>query len=213
MIRRILSNQSSYIDIAKEYIAVDDFNEFLQRVIFPSGSHGNIGGKSSGLYLAAQILIKHSEDIALLKNVKTPKTWYLTSDGIFYFMSYNNLEDIVEQKYKSVNQIRQEYPYVINLFKNSRFPPEIIRGLSLALDDFGDVPLIVRSSSLLEDRIEAAFAGKYKSLFIANKGSKEERLIALMDAITEVYASMFGPDPIEYRYEHRLIDHHEDYQV
>ena len=69
----------------------------------------------------------------------------------------------------------------------------------MALDDLGDAPLIVRSSSLLEDRLGTAFSGKYKSLFLANQGTKEERLEALLDAIAEVYASIFGPDPIEYR--------------
>jgi hypothetical protein len=55
-----------------------------------------------------------------------------------------------------------------------------------------------------------SFAGKYKSLFLANKGLKENRLIDLMDAIAEVYASTFGPDPVEYRAEHGLLDYHEE---
>jgi pyruvate, water dikinase len=210
LIRRILSDQAQFVQSAKEYIDIADFSDFMRRVIYPQGSHGKLGGKSSGLFLAAQILKRSHRDSALLRNVRTPKTWYLTSDAIFYFMSYNNLEDIVEQKYKDVSQVRQEYPFIVHIFKNSPLPPEIIKSLSLALDDFGDVPLIVRSSSLLEDQTGAAFAGKYNSLFIANKGSKEERLLALMDAITEVFASLFGPDPIEYRYEHGLIDAHEE---
>ena len=61
--------------------------------------------------------------------------------------------------------------------------------------------LIVRSSSLLEDRAGSAFSGKYKSLFLGNQGSQEDRLTALMDAVAEVYASIFGPDPTEYRAE------------
>jgi hypothetical protein len=46
----------------------------------------------------------------------------------------------------------------------------------------------VRSSSLLEDRIGHAFSGKYKSLFIPNRGTIEQRLASLEDAIAEVYA-------------------------
>jgi predicted nucleotidyltransferase len=84
-----------------------------------------------------------------------------------------------------------------------------MRGLSMLLDEVGEAPLIVRSSSLLEDRLGSAFSGKYKSLFLGNQGSKDERLTALMDAITEVYASLFGPDPIAYRREKGLIDFHE----
>jgi pyruvate, water dikinase len=210
LIRRVLSDQPGFISIAKKFIEVENFNELLNAIIFPVGSHGKLGGKSSGLFLAEQIVKKTSKDNDLLKDIKTPKTWYITSDSILTFMRYNNLEDVIEQKYKDIGQVRQEYPYVVHVFKNSPFPPELIRGLSLAIDDFGEVPIIVRSSSLLEDRLGAAFAGKYKSLFIANQGSKEERLIDLMDAIAEVYASTFGPDPIEYRREHGLLDYHEE---
>ena len=207
-IRRILNDDPNFIKVAKNYVDVDDFSEFMHHVIFPQGSHGKLGGKGSGLFLAAQILKKSRQDKALFRNVKTPKTWYLTSDAVFYFMGYNNLEDIVEQKYKEISQVHREYPFIISIFKNSRLPPEIVKSLSLALDDFGDVPLIVRSSSLLEDKTGAAFAGKYASLFIANQGSKEARLAALVDAIAEVYASMYGPDPIEYRDLHDLLDVH-----
>jgi hypothetical protein len=210
LIRRILSDQPGFISIAKKFIEVDDFNNLLNAIIFPVGSHGKLGGKSSGLFLAEQIVKKSSKDNDLLKSIKTPKTWYITSDSILNFMRYNNLEDVIEQKYKDIGQVRQEYPYVVHVFKNSIFPPEIMKGLSQAIDDFDKVPLIVRSSSLLEDRLGAAFAGKYKSLFIANQGSKKERLIDLMDAIAEVYASTFGPDPIEYRREQGLLDYHEE---
>ena len=53
-------------------------------------------------------------------------------------------------------------------------------------------------------------SGKYKSIFLSNQGSKKKRLKALMNAIAEVYASTFGPDPIEYRSERGLLDYHEE---
>lgn len=210
LIRRLLSDQPRFLEAAKRYIEIDDFHNFMNHMIHTADSHGKLGGKSSGLFLAEQILKKSSKGDKFLQDIKTPKTWYLSSDSVFNFMSYNNLEDIIEQKYKDFYQIRQEYPYILHVFKNSPLPPEIIKGLSLALDDFAEVPLIVRSSSLLEDRAGLAFAGKYKSLFIANQGPKEERLDTLVDAVTEVFASMFAPDPIEYRYGHRLVDYHEE---
>jgi hypothetical protein len=210
LIRRILSDQPEFVQVAKQFIQIDDFSDFMRRVIFPSGSHGKLGGKSSGLFLADQVLQRAGAQDPLLVSVRTPKTWYLTSDSIFHFMGYNDLEDIVEQKYRDLNQVRQEYPFIMQLFKSSPLPPEIVKGLEIALDDFGEVPLIVRSSSLLEDQTGAAFAGKYKSLFIANRGTRQERLESLIDAINEVYASLFGPDPIEYRIEHGLIDLHEE---
>jgi hypothetical protein len=210
LIRRILNDQSEFIGVAQDHINIGDFSDFMRRVIHPTASHGELGGKSAGLFLALQILKNYAARGKFPHSIKSPRTWYLTSDSIFYFMAYNNLEDVVEQKYKDLAQVRQEFPYIQHVFKSSPLPPEIIRGLSLALEDFGDVPLIVRSSSLLEDRMGKTFAGKYKSLFIANKGSKPERMQNLMDAIKEVYASMFGPDPVEYRVQHHLLDHHEE---
>ncbi len=142
--------------------------------------------------------------------MKVPKTWYVTSDWILHFVHHNELEDVLNWKYMEIDQVRQEYPHLVALFKSSSFPSELAKGLSLALDDLGDRPIIVRSSSLLEDRAGSAFSGKYKSLFLGNQGTKEERLAALMDAIAEVYASIFGPDPTEYRAERGLLDVHEE---
>ena len=80
----------------------------------------------------------------------------------------------------------------------------------MVLDDLKDQPIIVRSSSLLEDRVGSSFSGKYKSLFLANQGGKQERLEALTDAVAEVYASTYGPDPIGYRSERGLLDFAEE---
>jgi len=210
LIRRFLSDQLQYINIAKHFIEVSDFYHLLQNVIFTGESHGRLGGKSAGLYLAAQILQKKAAESELLRNVRIPKTWHITSDVLLHFMHFNDFDEVVEQKYKEINQVRLEYPHIVQTFKNARFPADITKGLSMALDDFGDKPLIVRSSSLLEDRMGAAFSGKYKSLFLANRGNKQERLMALMDAIAEVYASTFSADPIEYRAERGLLDFGEE---
>ena len=107
-------------------------------------------------------------------------------------------------------EIKQEYPFLEYIFKNSHFHPEAISTFNKILDDMHEKPIIVRSSSLLEDSFEASFSGKYKSLFLANTGTKEERLAALKNAIAEVYASTFAPDPIEYRKERGLLDFGEE---
>jgi len=210
LIRRFLSDQLPYINVAKQFIDVRDFYDLIGNVVYSAESHGKLGGKSAGVYLAAQILKHKAAENEVLAQVKIPKTYYVTSDILLQFMHFNNFDEVVEQKYKPINQVRFEYPHIVQTFKNARFPAEIAKSLSVALDDFGEQPLIVRSSSLLEDRIGAAFSGKYKSLFLANQGTKQQRLEALTDAIAEVYASTFGPDPIEYRAERGLLDFGEE---
>lgn len=208
--RRFLNEDNDFINTAKNYIQVGDFYDLVQHVISPTASHGKLGGKSAGLFLASCIIAKSKEYADTLGEIKVPKTWYLTSDSLLNFTEYNHFEDLYNRKYLEIDQIRREYPPIVQVFKNSQFSPEITRGLSAALDDFEEHPLIVRSSSLLEDRMGSAFSGKYKSLFLANQGTKQERLAALMDAIAEVYASLFSPDPIAYRAERGLLDLHEE---
>ena len=205
LVHRFLTGQLEFVNVAKNYLEISDFHEVVQRVIYPAEGHGKIGGKGAGLLLAQKIISRHGAE-AGLGDVRVPRTWYISSDGLYDFVYSNHLEDVLTHKYKEIEEIRQEYPDVIQVFKHSHCPPDIVKGLSVALDELGERPLIVRSSSLLEDRFGAAFAGKYKSLFLANQGSKQERLNALIDAIAEVYASTFSPDAIEYRAERNLLD-------
>jgi hypothetical protein len=179
-------------------------------MVFTPDSRGKLGGKSAGLFLASRIVRDAKEHRAVLTGLRVPKTWYVPSDALLEFLRHNNMQDVYDRKYREIDLIRQDYSYLVQAFKAAHFPPEMSKGLAAALDDFENCPIIVRSSSLLEDRVGSAFSGKYKSLFLGNQGSKRERLAALQDAIAEVYASVFGPDPIEYRAERGLLDVHEE---
>ena len=98
----------------------------------------------------------------------------MASDGMLDFIAYNDLEDVLHQKYKDIDEVRREYPNIVQLFKNSTFPAgRWSRAWPRPWTTSASVPLIVRSSSLLEDRVGTAFSGKYKSLFLANQGTKQ----------------------------------------
>lgn len=213
LLLRFFTEQLEFINISKPHLEIEDFVDLVRNIVFPSNSFGKLGGKSAGLFLSHHILKKLKDNELKLDNVKIPKTRYLLSDALHQFLNFNELNELIEQKYKTIEQVRDEYPNIVQVFKNSNFPPNIVSGLAQILDDFGDKPIIVRSSSLLEDRVGAAFSGKYKSLFLANQGDKEVRLAAMLDAIAEVYASTFGPDPVEYRQERGLLDFHEEMAI
>jgi len=53
---------------------------------------------------------------------------------VLNFIEFNQLDDIYDRKYLELDQIRREYPHIVQVFKNSTFSPEIVRGLSIALD-------------------------------------------------------------------------------
>ena len=210
LIRRFFTNRPDYVNIAKTFIEPEDFIKLLGRTIGPTHGSGKFGGKTSGVFLAEKIIKQSMEKNEILKDISFPKSWYITSDTIFNFIHYNDLDETFQTKYLHPDQIRQEQPFLEQVFKNATFPQEIVEGLRRIIRDLEGTPIIVRSSSLLEDSYGAAFSGKYKSLFVSNTGSEEERLYSLMDAIAEVYASVFSPDPIEYRRERGLLDFSEE---
>jgi hypothetical protein len=85
-----------------------------------------------------------------------------------------------------------------------KFPDQIREQFQQMLEYFGQSPIIVRSSSLLEDAFGNAFAGKYESLFCANQGSPEQRYAHFENAVREVYASTMGEDALVYRQQRGL---------
>jgi hypothetical protein len=211
--RRLLTDQLDFISVAKRFIRVREFGRVLDHVIPTEGNQGRLGGKAAGLILAEAMLNQAAREGRFDGDFKVPTSYFLPSNGVLEFIEYNGFEELINVKYKPIEEVRDEYPLVERLFKSGAFPPTIHAGLRAMLEEVGDVPLVVRSSSLLEDRIGHAFSGKYKSLFIANRGPIENRLAELEDAISEVYASVFHPDPIEYRRERGLIDFQEQMGV
>jgi hypothetical protein len=209
LVRRFLTFNLTFINIARKYITVMDFSELVKHIIGPAQGSGRLGGKSSGILLAYKILESARNKYPELK-IKVPRSWYMTSDSLQEFIRYNAMEEFSNLKYMNIEEIKHGYPYLQQIFKNSFFPPEIVNSLARIIDQTEDIPLIIRSSSLLEDSFVATFAGKYKSLFLPNQGTRAERLNDMLDAISEVYASTYGPDPIQYRREKGLIDFNEE---
>jgi hypothetical protein len=124
-------------------------------------------------------------------------------------LSLNDLHYLNDQKYKSRQEIEAEYPKAQEAFVGGHFPEDIVIGLREILAKVGNRPLIVRSSSLLEDNFGTSFAGKYDSFFCPNQGTPEENLKDLLQAISRVYASVFSPDALFYRQQMGLLDYDE----
>lgn len=207
LVRRFLTNNLKLIDNARKYVSVEDFCELLDNFICSPKSIGRVGGKATGLFLANKIIKSYQKEHPQFENIKVPKTWYLSSDELSKMLHDNGLDELNEHKYRDMLDIRLIYPQVIQTIKNARLSPYVLNELYQILEHTENKPLIIRSSSLLEDQIGFSFSGKYRSLFLSNNGTKAERFKDLTDGILEVYASMFSPDSIQYRKEHNLLDY------
>ena len=204
LMRRMISDQLAYINIAKEWFTVEDLAEIKQRKI----GQGKIGGKAAGMLLAMRILSEVADD-ELLTHISIPDSYFLGADVMYTFMSVNNLMHWNDQKYRSEEQIRAEYPQILEQYIQGEFPSDILEELDLLLKNLEGKPIIIRSSSLLEDNFGTSFAGKYESIFCPNQGSPEENLRELTGAIARVYASTLNPDALLYRRSKGLQDYDE----
>lgn len=207
LIKGMISDQLRFIAVAKNMFSMADLRRIYRRRI----GGGKIGGKSAGMTLAWKILRQPppSVEADLSELVEIPDSFFIGSEVIYDFRLMNNLEWVMNQKYKSLEEIRAEYPAIEEAHLRGEFPSDVVEQLEIVLRRMGDDPIIVRSSSLLEDNFGFAFAGKYQSYFCPNQGTPEENLVDLMNAIKRVYASSINPDAILYRQHHGLLDYDE----
>ncbi len=204
LIRTMISDQLGYIKIARKWFTIDDLKEIRKRKI----GYGKIGGKSAGMLLAYRIL-RETASPALRAALRIPVSYFLASDVFYSFMATNGLVHWSDQKYKPEAQMRAEFPIIQQEFRQGRFPEEIAERLRAILREADGRPLIVRSSSLLEDNFGTSFAGKYESFFCPNQGTEKENLRDLTRAITQVYASGLNPNALLYRHHKGLVDYDE----
>ncbi len=211
LLRRFFSDDLEYLRVAREQISLSRLQPQFDRMIHSRAVGGRVGGKAAGQLLAAAIIANEMEtaDPELRGRITTPPSWFITADVNEDFVDYNRLQDFRAYKYKPIHELRHQLPVVTQIFCNSNFPPHVHAQLERMLIEIGPEPIIVRSSSLLEDSFGGAFSGMYKSIFLGNQGPLVDRLEALCAAIAEVYASMLGPDPIAYRSTHNLLEYDE----
>lgn len=162
---------------------------------------GTIGSKALGLETAFSILnnaaIRHKYNITL--PVYKPVSFYLGSNLLLDFINVNPpLQKYRRLKYETFEKIANVQDQLEHDFLTARMPGSIYKYLEKIINEIHR-PIIVRSSSKLEDNPEASFAGKYDSYFLVNEGTKRERLNELELAIKKTWRSLFSADAMIYR--------------
>ena len=208
LIKVLISDDLEFVRVAKEYLSLEDLHWIHNHRV----GRGKIGGKAAGLVLAWTILnqtLSRFSDGRDPVRLAIPETYFVGADVSYEFMQANNLVPYLNQKYKSIDEIQGDYPDIETGYEQGHFAPDIKDELRELLAAVGDQPLIVRSSSLLEDNFELSFAGMYESVFCPNQGTPDENLSALMQAIKRVYASVYNPDVLLYRKQRGFLDYDE----
>ncbi len=207
LIKRMISDQLKFIAVAKNILSIADLRRVYRRRI----GGGKIGGKAAGIILAWKILQQQDPELGpdISNRISIPESYFIGSEVIYEFSVLNRFDHFMNQKYRPIEEIRKEYPKIVQAYLRGKLPESVVDRLQELLFKFKGVPLIVRSSSLLEDNFGYSFAGKYASIFCPNQSNDKENLHSLLDAIRRVYASLLSPDALLYRKKNNLIDYDE----
>ena len=178
--------------LIKANFTPEDYFEVHSRMV----GTGMIGGKACGMLLSRKIVENHRPDI--FERFEPHDSYYIGSDVFYAYIVDNGFWDlrIKQRTEEGYFTLAGEFERKI---MEGKFPTHIEAEFRRILDYYGNDPVIVRSSSILEDGFGNAFAGKYESVFCGGQENPEERLKAFEEAVKTVYASTMSMSALDYR--------------
>jgi len=198
--RMILGRDERMLALARRYVSLQDLLEIRSRLV---GS-GFIGGKAVGMVLARKIL---ESDLKTdwSGHMEPHDSFYIGSDVFYTYLVENQCWELRQQQKLPEHYFTLAEPLREKILGGSM--PEVVGDqFAQMLDYFGQSPIIVRSSSLLEDGFGNAFAGKYESVFCVNQGNPQDRFINFENAVKKIFASTMNEDALAYRLQRGLAD-------
>jgi len=206
LLRMMVTRDERLIALASRWFELEDLLVLRRRMI----GTGLIGGKSVGMLLARAILCK--TDPAWLERLETHDSFYIGSDVFYTFLVRNGCWR-ARRGQRNADTFMDGAGEARERILSGTFPGFLQEQFTAMLEYFGQSPIIVRSSSLLEDSFGNAFTGKYDSVFCPNQGAPQERLESFLSAVRTVYASTMSPEALLYRARRGLIDRDEQMAV
>lgn len=203
----LIGSDSRMFQLCDKYFTLKDILDIASREI----GTGFIGGKSVGMLLARKILEIDGGDF-FTPYIEPHDSFYIGSDVFYTYIVQNGWwtlrtkQKTPEGYFKYAAELREK-------LLNGTFPKDIQEQFYQMLEYFGQSPIIVRSSSLLEDNFGNAFAGKYESVFCVNQGTPQERYEAFEQAVRIVYASTMNEDALNYRMNRGLAQRDEQMAI
>lgn len=196
--KMMIGRDPEILELAQKYFALEDLLEIRTRII---GS-GFIGGKTVGMLLARKILTAR-DNSPWHQWLEAHDSFYIGSDLYYTYLVENECWKLRMEQKKAENFFSHA-PQLKERILKGNFPNFIKEQFYQMLDYFGQAPIIVRSSSLLEDGFGNAFAGKYESVFCVNQGTLSQRYETFEKALKTVYASTMSEDALAYRMQRGL---------
>lgn len=194
----LIGREERILNLARRYLTLEDLLGIRNRLI---GS-GYIGGKTAGMLLARSIL-RDDEQTNWDEWLEPHDSFYIGSDVYYTYLVENGCWNL-RLKQKSPEYYFSVARELKSSILDGILPRAIQEQFDQMLDYYGQAPIIIRSSSLLEDGFGNAFAGKYESIFCVNQGTPQERYRLFEQAVKTVYASTLNDNALAYRLQRGL---------
>jgi len=188
----MMTRDSKMREMVKKNFTPEDYFAVRDHMI----GTGMIGGKSCGMLLARAIIRNNEPDIA--EYLEPHDSFYVGSDLYYTYIVDNDLWNLRVRQRTDEGYFTLAEEFADKLMVGV-FSETMREQFTRIIEYYGQDPYIIRSSSILEDGFGNAFAGKYESVFCANRGSEEERLLEFEHAIKTVYASSMSLSALDYR--------------
>ena len=198
LLHMAVSRDERVLKLLRQYMHLTDVIDIGKRMI----GTGLIGGKSVGMLLARAIL--READDGWNEKLEPHDSFFIGSDVFYTFLVRNGIWWLRERQ-RNPEGFMHGAERARQRILTGTFPDYIEKQFEDMLDYFGQSPIIVRSSSLLEDNFGNAFAGKYESVFCVNQGSRDKRLADFITAVKTVYASTMSEKALSYRAHRGLL--------
>jgi len=160
---------------------------------------GELGGKARGLLFAMRSMHDGAKLTQYQHLLRFPDSTVLTSEVFRAFMEQNHLQDDVSAGCAGAITLAELGRRIVAATLPAEWAEQLVPFLEQETR-----PLVVRSSSVMEDDPDHSFAGIYLSEFLPNCGPLDVRLEQLILAIKRVFASTFAPNARAYRKRHDL---------
>ncbi len=202
LVRMVVTRDDAIMPLVRKYLTIADLLDIRNRMV----GTGLIGGKTVGMLVARNIVARDAPQVGA--TLEPHDSFYIGADVFYTFLVRNGLWPDREKQHSPETFLEGVDEARTKILAGS-FPDYVLRQFEEMLDYFGQYPVIVRSSSLLEDNYGNCFAGKYESVFCANQGTREARLAAFLGAVLTVYASTMSREALSYRARHKLLERDE----
>lgn len=202
LLHMVVSRNDRILELAERHLTMDDMLAVRRRMI----GTGLIGGKAAGMLIARAIL--RGADPRWQQLLEPHDSFFVGSD-VFYSYLVGNGCWRTRQKQRDNARFLEDLDAAQDQMLSGSFPEFLRDQFAEMLEYFGQAPIVVRSSSLLEDSFGNAFSGKYESVFCANQGSPQDRLEAFLAAVRHIYSSAMGREALLYRAQRGLLDRDE----